>query len=255
VSELQYALRKSGRPKDINAIEPWPDSDDYTSSDGLWSLGDATLKIFVHHDEPTFHTRSLVKFDAGGKGSVTGFRIVVPHAEVERASRSAHMGIGGIVENAGKLIQQDRKLLIWHNLSDQLLTPYMSINYYKALAKGYGGYEKLQRNVRLFTIPGSGHCSMSGVGPNNFDALTAIEAWVEEGKAPDSLLAKLYSTATPAIDASKTPLRTMPLCKFPEMAHYGGRGDLKDAANWSCRSGDTSMLEIGESGRRAGVVE
>jgi len=96
---------------------------------------------------------------------------------------------------------------------------------------------------------------MSGVGPNNFDALTAIEDWVEKGKAPDALLAKLYGPNSPVVDPSKIPLRTMPLCKFPEMARYSGNGDVKDAANWSCPSNDTSMLKVGESGRRAGVIE
>jgi feruloyl esterase len=47
----------------------------------------------------------------------------------------------------------------------------------------------------------------------------------------------------------------MPLCKFPEMARYSGKGDVNDAANWTCPAGDTSMLTIGETGRRAGVLE
>ena len=117
------------------------------------------------------------------------------------------------------------------DLSDEKLTPYRSINYYKQLAKLNGGYDKLQKNVRLFTIPGSGHCSMNGVGPNNFDALAAMEDWVEKGAAPDALPAQLYNPISPMVDRAKTPLRTMPLCKFSEMAHYSGKGEVKDAAN------------------------
>ena len=164
---------------------------------------------------------------------------------------AGRMGIGHFPENASNLIRLNRKFLIWHNFSDEKLTPYISINYYKQLAKLHGGYARLQNNVRLFMIPGSGHCSMSGVGPNNFDALTAIENWVEKGRAPDALLAALYNPKSPMIDPSKKPLRTMPLCKFPEMARYSGRGDVKDAKNWSCPSHDTSLLKIGESGRKA----
>lgn len=108
-----------------------------------------------------------------------------------------------------------------------------------------GGYAKLQNNVRLFGIPGSGHCSMMGVGPDNFDAISAMEDWVEKGRAPDALLAKLYDSNSPNVDPGKTPLRSMPICKFPEMARYGGKGDVKDAANWSCPQNDTSMLQIG----------
>ena len=55
---------------------------------------------------------------------------------------------------------------IGHNLSDAALTPYMSVNYYKELAARNGGYSKLQNSVRLFLLPGTTHCSASGVAPN-----------------------------------------------------------------------------------------
>jgi feruloyl esterase len=163
------------------------------------------------------------------------------------------LGIGHFPENLAKLIQLDRKFLIWHNLSDEKLTPYVSINYYKALAKMHGGYAQLQKNVRLFSLPGTGHCSLYGVGPSNFDALTAIEDWVERGKGPDALIAKLYGPDSGHIDIAQTPLRTMPLCKFPEMARYSGHGDINDSENWSCPPDDASMLNVGESGRQAGL--
>ena len=47
----------------------------------------------------------------------------------------------------------------------------------------------------------------------------------------------------------------MPLCKFPEMARYGGQGDVKDGANWTCPVQDKGLLKVGPSGREAGVVE
>ncbi len=123
----------------------------------------------------------------------------------------------------------------------------------------YGGYAKLQDNVRLFMLPGTGHCSMFGCGPQNFDALSAMEAWVEMGTAPDALLATQYDVrvrmGSPSLDFSKPTGRTMPLCKFPEMAHYSGSGDVMQAANWSCPANDSSMLKVGESGRQAGVIE
>jgi feruloyl esterase len=57
------------------------------------------------------------------------------------------------------------------------------------------------------------------------------------------------------IDLSKTPLRTMPLCKFPEMARYDGKGDVNQAASWHCDASDKRMLKVGESGRQAGVID
>ena len=257
VSDFNPDFQMSTRPADLTAAEPWPDdgSNPAQNGAGLWPLANATLKVFLHQNDPNFHTRSLFTYESGGSGPVTGFRVVVPKAQVAAALDKARMGIGHFPQNAAQLIQLNRKFLIWHNLSDGKLSPYSSINYYKTLAKLHGGYDKLQKNVRLFGIPDSGHCSMSGVGPRNFDALTAMEDWVEKGHAPDALLAKVYSVNSPIVDPSKTPLRTMPLCKFPEMAHYSGSGDVKDAVNWSCPANDTSMLKVGESGRQAGVIE
>jgi len=57
------------------------------------------------------------------------------------------------------------------------------------------------------------------------------------------------------VDYTKPKGRTMPLCTFPTMARYSGRGDVNAAANWSCPAGDRSMLTLGESGRQAGVIK
>jgi feruloyl esterase len=256
VSEVQAAsFLTPKRPTELASRDPFPNSDTGGQAGGYWPLADAFIRVFVHKNDPEFFTRSMISFREGGPGSITDYRIVVPKAEVERIRSEAGPSSGHSPEQAAKLIRQNRKFLIWHNLSDQVLTPYMSINYYKRLAQLHGGYAQLQNTVRLFGIPGSGHCSMMGVGPDNFDALTAMEDWVEKGQAPDALLARLYDPNSPMIDISKTPLRTMPLCKFPEMARYSGKGDVKDAANWSCPANDTSMSKVGASGRRAGIIE
>lgn len=253
VSEVLPGFAPTIPPKDRAAEDPWSHATGLDAQ--MWSLANGSLKVFVHKNDPKFSSRSIVSFRSGGPGNVTGYRAVVPRTEVARAMAAGRMGIGHFPENAARLIKLNRKFLIWHNFSDEKLTPYMSINYYKQLAKMHGGYARLQNNVRLFMIPGSSHCSMSGVGPNNFDALTAIENWVEKGQAPDALPAALYDPKSPMIDRSKKPVWTMPLCNFPEMARYSGQGDVRDAKNWSCPSGDTSMLKVGESGRRAGVIE
>ena len=67
-------------------------------------------------------------------------------------------------------------------------------------------------------------CSIAflDAGPNSFDSLSAIEQWVEKGIAPDAIPAT--HLANNAVD------RTMPLCKFPEQAHYKGSGDPKSVS-------------------------
>jgi feruloyl esterase len=144
----------------------------------------------------------------------------------------------------GAFFAQGGKLLIYHGYDDLIISPYSSIWFYEDLAERNGGYEKLAANARLFMVPGMQHC-VSGSGPNAFDTLTALEKWVEKGVAPDGIPAT-HSTNN-AID------RTMPLCRFPEEAHYKGSGDVNDGSNWSCPQKDQSLLAAGPNGTLAGV--
>ena len=74
--------------------------------------------------------------------------------------------------------------------------------------------------------PGMAHCA-GGEGPSEFDALGALEHWVEEGAAPAQILAS-HRTAG-QVD------RTRPLCPYPQVARYQGSGSIDDAANFACR--------------------
>lgn len=208
-----------------------------------------TLRVFAFENDPAFSLDTFIQLGSGGPGDITHYRATVSAQEASTGMAAARMGIGNFPDSADRLIQQDRKLLIWHNLSDDRLTPYLSFNHYRQLAERHGGYGKLQDNIRLFSLPGTGHCGIGGAGPASFDALAAMEKWVENGRAPNALVAAHY----PGQDFSQAPSRTMPLCKFPEMARYRGEGDIREAANWFCPEGDESMLNIGASGRRAGV--
>ena len=136
------------------------------------------------------------------------------------------------------------KLLIYHGFDDLIISPYSSIWFYEDLAQENGGYPKLQQSARLFMVPGMQHCVL-GMGPNSFDTLSAMEQWVEKGIAPDAIPATHLANAVAD--------RTMPLCKFPEEAHYKGAGDLKNMGNWSCPESDKSMLTVGPNGVLAGV--
>jgi feruloyl esterase len=88
--------------------------------------------------------------------------------------------------------------------------------------------EHTQENVRLFLVPGMHHCS-GGPGPDRFDTLSAIEAWVEHGKAPDVIQA---STGPDSLVQHR-----LPLCPYPKQARYRGTGAITDPTNWSCAAG------------------
>jgi len=85
-----------------------------------------------------------------------------------------------------------------------------------------------------------GHCG-GGPGPNTFDALTALETWVEKGVAPDKLMAT-HSTAG-KVD------RTRPLCPYPQVARYSGKGSIDEAANFACVAPEASAPKRTSSDR------
>jgi feruloyl esterase len=225
---------------------------------GLAMLTDPTLKILVHHNDPAYSIASSFSFRYGGPGPVTGYHAVVTDAEVAAMRSALSAGAGHIPANAGQLMASHTKLMIWHNFSDEKLTPFNSINWYKQLAHDHGGYASVQDKARLFMLPGTGHCSISGIAPNSFDAISAMESWVEKGQAPDSLPASVadhqFTPGAAKAPALLTPNYTMPLCKFPEMARYSGHGDTHDGTNWSCHADDARLLKVGISGREAGVM-
>jgi feruloyl esterase len=134
----------------------------------------------------------------------------------------------GETKNPEKLlpfIHRGGKMIIYHGGSDPALPPARSILFYHQLATTLHGPDKVAASVRLFLVPGMQHCS-GGIGPDQFDTLSAIEAWAEQGNAPESIAASTKSDAA-------TPHR-LPLCPFPRQARYSGHGELTDAANWAC---------------------
>ena len=118
---------------------------------------------------------------------------------------------------------------MYHGLADPIVTPQNTIDYYVAADKAAGG--SVADHFRLFVIPGMDHCGFPPkpvrASRRRFDPLTALEKWVEDGVAPDSMLA----TKT---DKDGKVLWTRPLCAFPRKATYSGTGDIKDAGSYRC---------------------
>lgn len=131
-------------------------------------------------------------------------------------------------KNPAKLlpfIRRGGKLIIYHGASDPAIPPSRSILFYQRLTATLHGADRTAASVRLFLVPGMQHCA-GGIGPDQFDTLSAIEAWAEHGKAPSAIMASTKP------DAGAT--HRLPLCPFPQQARYSGHGELTDAANWSC---------------------
>jgi hypothetical protein len=119
--------------------------------------------------------------------------------------------------------QNGGKLIFFHGLVDDFISPYSSIYYYNRLKTRYQP-EALNDFVRFYTVPGMGH--VTGVFNARIASLEVLEAWVEQGVAPGDMLATDVNEATMG--------RTRPVCQFPQWPHYDGTGDLNSAASFKC---------------------
>ena len=88
-----------------------------------------------------------------------------------------------------------------------------------------GGPGEVNGWYRLFMVPGMDHCS-GGDGPDKFDVISVLEQWVENHRAPASIVAS-------RVRDGKTD-RTRPLCPYPQIARYMGAGSTDEAANFAC---------------------
>jgi feruloyl esterase len=135
-------------------------------------------------------------------------------------------------------IQQGRRLIIYHGTSDPAIPAARSIQFYHELTETLRGTDRTAASVRLFLVPGMQHCS-GGIGPDQFDTLSAIEAWVEHGKPPEAIAA----TTRPDSPAP----HSLPLCPYPSQAQYSGSGALGDAANWRCTAPRLKTTQTGHA--------
>ena len=128
-----------------------------------------------------------------------------------------------------KFKQRGGKIIWYHGVSDPGPPVHGTIAYYKELTTRNGGAEKTQEFARLFLIPNMGHCR-GGPATDQFDMLTPLVAWVEQGKAPD----KIIASGTRFTSAPTT--RSRPLCPYPQVARYTGSGSNDEAANFACKA-------------------
>ena len=130
------------------------------------------------------------------------------------------------------------KLILYHGWDDPAIAPKNTINYYKSVEQKLGASD-VSKFVRLYMVPGMQHC-IGGPGPSmlgqfgtpteNDGVFGALQRWVEDGKAPDEIIASKYHLV-----AGKSAVEmTRPLCPYPEVGKYKGSGDPNDHHNFTC---------------------
>ncbi len=137
-------------------------------------------------------------------------RVVAPHSDITSVA----------LDEARK---SGAKILMWHGETDQLIPWRQSVHYYREAAQRFDGYRRLQSWFRFFLAPGVNHCG-SGTGPAPQNLFNVLEDWVENGVAPDAVLAR---------GGTLNPARERPLCQNPQTALYTG-GDPNVASSFRC---------------------
>ena len=82
--------------------------------------------------------------------------------------------------------QRGGKLILWHGLADDSVSPAFSIAYYRGV-EAEMGHAATDTFLRLFLLPGVAHCG-NGEGYDQIDLLTPLMRWTEEGIAPQEIM-------------------------------------------------------------------
>lgn len=175
------------------------------------------------------------------------------------------------------------KLILWHGLSDQHISPLNTIAYHHAVEQLMGA-QQTAAFERLFLFPGVQHCG-GGEGLSGIDLLTPMLDWVEQGRAPEQIVAHTAAPrkgpgsfgaplaggppggpagaargaspgmppqgmppgpppgAMPEAPAAPTLQQSRPVYAYPYLAVYNGSGDRNVASSYR-RSEQPARYEI-----------
>jgi feruloyl esterase len=196
-----------------------------------WALSDIFMRQFVFGAD--FDLVKQFKFDAS-LSALVPLAAAQDNAQPDLSEFKAHGG----------------KLIMYHGWADHSITPLRSIEYYedvietmgkeRAEVQGEPNAYAVMDFMRLFMVPGMHHCG-NGPGPNVFggpnqglppqldaqhDIVMALDRWVEEGVAPEKMIASHLTSGT--VD------RTLALCPYPQTPIFNGSGDANLAENYHC---------------------
>ncbi len=152
------------------------------------------------------------------------------------------------------------KIIMYHGWADPFIASQFSIDIYAGVvghnAQAHGipfdlgqpgnvaAIRDTQSFARLFMVPGLNHC-VGGPGVNSFggayqpagipldrthDMVDALDAWVDQGIAPDQIIATKYNNDDPKHGVAFS----RPLCPYPQAASFNGTGNPAEAASYSC---------------------
>jgi feruloyl esterase len=144
-----------------------------------------------------------------------------------------------------RLRRNGGRMIVYHGISDPIFSVDDTTAWYRSLGRSRKHHGRHRHDgdgasevVRLFRVPGMGHCS-GGPATDQFDLLTRLVEWVERDRAPERVTAAGRGAGNvggvnPEVPAGWAADRTRPLCAYPRVARYQG-GDAERADSFVCR--------------------
>jgi Tannase and feruloyl esterase len=180
----------------------------------LWRYGNGFVRYFIARD-PTFDPLRFRPQDFVGR-----IREISALLDSTNPDLSAYLARGG-------------KLILKTNGADYTITPFLAANYYKSVIARMG-QERVDSFLRFYVTPGANHLgngldSSGAAIPAALDLLGELDAWVNGGSAPDTLV-QVSQDAMPPFKI----LSSRPMCRYPLYPRYNGRGDPKQASSFTC---------------------
>lgn len=142
--------------------------------------------------------------------------------------------------NMKPFAERGGRLVMYHGWNDPAIPALSSVEYYNGVVETMG-QQATDAAMRLYMVPGMLHCSggpgatvigQDGAGQRGdatHDVFTALETWVEKGKAPATLTAVKYVDN----DAAEGVEMMRPVCAYPQTERYI-KGDPKKAKSFAC---------------------
>jgi pimeloyl-ACP methyl ester carboxylesterase len=135
--------------------------------------------------------------------------------------------------NLNRLRARGARMLVYHGSSD----PIFSADHTRRWFTNLNQTLLFQSIARLYLVPGMNHCA-GGPATDQFDLLSPLVRWVEQGEAPLEVIASARGPANPGgfnfeLPSNWAPDRSRPLCPYPLVALYRG-GDVERASSFDC---------------------
>lgn len=149
------------------------------------------------------------------------------------------------------------RLILWHGLADQSISPLNTIAYYQGVQKEMGAAQT-DSFLKFYLLPGVGHCG-NGEGFPQVDFLSPLMAWTETGTAPAAIRTERTAQGDGPMGPASgghgkslaggqihlAPMPSQPYARpnatatasrlvypYPYIARYVGAGDVNEAQNY-----------------------